>query len=69
MINRYTIYRTVSLETFLEPNSQHWFYRFPFEWVWYRSNQGWGNYSDAREAGENHIDTILENRGLRAALS
>jgi len=53
-------YRTVKLNIYCDPNSGAWFYEFPFDWTWYRSNEGYKTCSDAREAGENHIDSILK---------
>lgn len=54
-------YRTVKLEIYHEPKSGCWFYHFPVEWVWYRSNQGYRTIGEAFHAGQGHVDNVLKD--------
>ena len=53
------------IDYFREPQSEAWFYCFGFEWVIYRSSQGYKTYSDAREAAEDHVDQVFALGALK----
>lgn len=63
-MDKTTRYRTVLLEVFQDEDSKAWFYAFGFHWVIYRANQGFKDYSLAREAGENHIDRLFKEHSV-----
>lgn len=53
-------YRSVKLEIFQHEESLAWFYCFGFNWVIYRSNQGYRTLEEASDAGRAHIDRVLK---------
>lgn len=59
LTNKTLSYRTVGLDFFLEPQSQHWFYCFGYEWVIYRSNRGYKKFREAVIEAREHVDRIL----------